>query len=56
MTGGGARESAQAAPEVAADVEALMVAVQHKDGAAFQPRLLVQAAQQHHRRCSHQNV
>ena len=39
------------APEVAAHVEALVVAVQHEHGAALQPRLPVQLAQQQHGAC-----
>ncbi len=34
------------APEVAADVQRLVVAVEHVDGAALLPRLLVEAPQE----------
>ena len=39
------------APEVAAHVQALVVAIQHVHGAALQPRLPIQFAQQQHRAC-----
>ena len=39
------------APEVAAHIQALVVAVQHVHGAALQPRLPIQLAQQQHGAC-----
>ena len=47
----GRRQEAGRAPEVAAHVQALVVAVQHVHGAALQPRLPIQLAQQQHGAC-----